>query len=419
MTTFELKKKLAALWKDNFNVGDDFVSLILDNYFDSDLLEYEEVSGEIVGAVMGIPYRFGNVDNSVNALYLMGFATKSQFRSCGIMTRLLAKINDKARRKGFVFTFLIPHDEGLRKYFKNRGYVNGFYRVVDNYTSLHDFDNEYESILTEQKEKVADLKRNLYSSLKVGVYDRADADAVQVKENIETLIMHIEESQQDFQIVHSNRDVQMIIEHNMLAGGQVYFVKNASGISAAAFCTFSDSVVNIHKLFSLDLASKYKVMSLVKKTNPTRGIRHYIPSIEMDRAALWMRTYGTLMKDAPRSGVVSITERVYSLAAHAKVYGMVRILDFGEILKFQANSRRDMKYSILVKGETSDEMEQINVRDGKVSIKKVSDAPSLHAHVMSRRDIGEILFRRRDTDNLITEAFGIPSINGAISLLPA
>lgn len=118
-----------------------------------------------------------------------------------------------------------------------------------------------------------------------------------------------------------------------------------------------------------------------------------------------------------RSGVVSITERVYSLAAHAKVYGMVRILDFGEILKFQANSRRDMKYSILVKGETSDEMEQINVRDGKVSIKKVSDAPSLHAHVMSRRDIGEILFRRRDTDNLITEAFGIPSINGAISLL--
>ena len=26
-------------------------------------------------------------------------------------------------------------------------------------------------------------------------------------------------------------------------------------------------------------------------------------------------------------------------------------------------------------------------------------------------------FRRRDTDNLITEAFGIPSINGAICLM--
>ena len=39
------------------------------------------------------------------------------------------------------------------------------------------------------------------------------------------------------------------------------------------------------------------------------------------------------------------------------------------------------------------------------------------AHVMTRRDIGEILFRRRDTDNMITEAFGIPSINGAISLM--
>ena len=419
MTTPELKNKLSVLWKENFNVSDELVSLILDRYFDSDLLEYEEISGELAGAVMGIPYRFGNAENSVNALYLVGLATKSQYRSRGIMTRLLAKINDKACKKGFVFTFLVPHDEGLRKFFKARGYVNGFYRVIDNYTSLHDFDNEYESILMEQKEKVADLKRNLYRSLKVGVYDPADADASQVIENIETLISQIEGAQQDLQIIHSSSDVHMIIEQNMLSGGQVYFVKNASGISAVAFCTFSDSVVNVHKLFSSDLASKYKVLSLVKKTNPMRGIRHYIPSIEMDRAALWMRTYGSFMKDAPQAHAVSITERVYSLAAHARIYGMVRILDFCEILKFQANCRHDLKYSILVKGETSDEIEQISVRDGKISIKKVQEASGLRTHVMSKRDIGEILFRRRDTDNLITEAFGIPSIDGAISLLPA
>lgn len=422
MNTPELKKKLAALWKESTKANDELVALILNQAFDPDLVEYEETGGEIVAAVLGIPYCFGNADNAIKALYLVGIVTKSQFRSRGIMTRLLVKINEKAREKGFVFSFLIPGDEGLKKYFKDRGYVNGFYRVVDNYTSLHDFDNEYESILVEQKDNVAALKRNLYRSLKVGVYDMADTDADVVKENIETLIRKIEDVQQDLQIVHSSHDIKMAMEQNLVTGGQIYFVKNSSGIiSAVAFCTFADNVVDINKLFATDLASKYKVLSLIKKANPTRGIRHFIPSIEMDRAALWMRTYGSFLKDAPQAGSVSITERVYSLAAHAKVYGMVKILDFPEILKFQANCRHDLKYSILVKGEARDFVEQISVRDGKLTIKTLPTDPdndTMHTHVMSKRDIGEILFRRRDTDNLITEAFGIPSINGAVSLLP-
>ena len=100
---------------------------------------------------------------------------------------------------------------------------------------------------------------------------------------------------------------------------------------------------------------------------------------------------------------------------------MVKILDFAEILKFQANLRHDLKYSILVKGEKEGHLEQLNARDGQLSIKIIKDDQenaTRHTHVMTKRDIGEILFRRRDTDNLITEAFGIPSINGAISLLP-
>lgn len=126
------------------------------------------------------------------------------------------------------------------------------------------------------------------------------------------------------------------------------------------------------------------------------------------------------MKDAPQAGAISITERVYSLAAHAKVYGMARILDFSEVLKFQAECRHDLKYSILAKTDDNYTFEQIDVREGKLKIKKLAVDDLSHsqvAHVMSKRDIGEILFRRRDTDNLITEAFGIPSINGAICLM--
>ena len=417
----EIKKKLAKLWKDTFGDSDQYVSLIFNKNFNPELCEYEEVGGDIVAGLLGVPYEFGNAGQRIRALYLCGLATKPQFRSRGIMTRLLARINEKARNSGFAFTFLIPSDPGLRKYYKDRDYVNGFYRVIDNYTSLHDFDREYESILAEQKDKVADLKRRLFQSLKTGVYNPGETNANLVRDGLRTLIRELEDGQEDLQILHSDRDIWIIIDENTISGGKIYYVENTSGkITAAAFTSIDDSAVKIHKMFASDLASKYKLLGAVKTANPDLAIQHYIPSIEMNRAALWMRTYGSFMKDARQVGSISITERVYSLAAHAKVYGMVRILNLSEILKFQANSRRELKYSILAKADDVYTVEQINVADGKLSVKKIPidpTSPSQSTHVMTKRDIGEILFRRRDTDNLITEAFGIPSINGAISLL--
>jgi len=421
MDSKELKNKLSKLWKDTFHDSDDYVSLIFDNYYDPCFSECEETGGDVVAGLVGIPYEFGNASRKIRGLYLCGLATKPQYRSRGIMTRLLDRGNDKAREAGFAFTFLIPADESLRKYYRDRDYVNAFYRVIDNYTSLHDFDREYESILMEQKEKVAELKRRYFMSLNASVFDRMADNAEVVREGIRALIRSVEDVQQDLQIIHGDRDIRLLINENVIDRGQIHYVTNSDGeITAAAFSTVSDGAVKIVKLFSTDIASKYKVLGSVKKTNPDMAIRHYLSSIEMDRSALWMRTYGSFMKDAPQTGAVSITERVYSLAAHAKVYGMVRILDFSEILKFQAECRRDLKYSILVKADDAGSFEQIEVRDGRLRIKNLASETLTHsqiAHVMSKRDIGEILFRRNDTDNLITEAFGIPSINASICLM--
>lgn len=421
MDSNELKNKLSKLWKDTFHDNDDYISLVFNNYYDPRFSEYEEAGGEVVAGLVGIPYEFGNAERRIRALYLCGLATRQQYRSRGIMTRLLARVNEKAREAGFAFTFLIPSDDGLRKYYHDREYVNAFYRVIDNYTSLHDFNREYESILLEQKEKVAELKRRYYSSLKTSVFDHMAEDSESIREGIRALIRGIEDRQQDLQIIHSDRDIRLLISENVIDKGKIHYVCNQSGtITAAAFTTYSDNSVNIIKLFCTDLASKYKVLDSVKRLNPDLAIQHYVSSIEMDRSALWMRTYGSFMKDAPQAGAISITERVYSLAAHAKVYGMARILDFSEVLKFQAECRHDLKYSILAKTDDNYTFEQIDVREGRLKIKKLAVDALSHsqvAHVMSKRDIGEILFRRRDTDNLITEAFGIPSINGAICLM--
>lgn len=421
MNPTELKSRLAKLWKDTFHDTDEYISLVFNNYFDPELVAYEESGGDVVAGLIGVPYEFGNAELRVRGLYLCGLATRPQFRSRGIMTRLLARINEVAREKGFVFTFLIPADEGLRKYYRDRDYVNAFYRVVDNYTSLHDFDREYESVLLEQKEKVADLKRRYYASLKTGFLRGTNKGSDGVLDGIKTLIRSIENTQRDLQIIHSDRDIELLIAENGLSGGVIHYVLNPQDeVTAVAFTSVSDGEVKVHKLFTADMASRFKVLGSVKATNRELSIAHYVPSIEMDRKALWSRTYGSVMTDARQVPSISVTERVYSLAAHSRVYGMARILDFPEVLKFQADTRHDLKYSILVKAPDVYTYEQIDVRDGKLKLNRLpadSIPADKTAHVMTRRDIGEILFRRRDTDNMITEAFGIPSINGAISLM--
>ena len=421
MNPTDLKRKLASLWKNTFHDSDEFISMLFDNYFNPELAEYEEVNGDVVSGLIGIPYNFGNADSNIKGLYLCGLATSPQFRSRGIMTKLLSRINEKAAALGFAFTFLIPADDDLRKFYYDRDYVNAFYRVVDNYTSLHDFNLDFESALFDNKEKVATLKRKYFASLSTSRLTPGCCDHDSV-EGIKAMIRSVEDPQGDLQIIHTDKDIDIIIHDCLISGGEIHFVTNSSGaVTAVAFASVSDAVVSINKLFATDIASKYKVLDAVKKNWPDFAIRHFIPSIEMDQKSLWARTYGAFKNEPQQSGSASsISECVYSLAAHAKVYGMARILDLYEILKFQARYRSDLKYSILVKSSDVYTFDQITTRDGVVKVKKIPvDSVSLDQSlgVMPKRDICQILFRRRDTDNMITEAFGIPSINGAISLM--
>lgn len=421
MNPAELKNKFKALWKDTFRDSDAYVSLVFDSYFNPDLVAYEEMSGDIVAALLGVPYEFGNADRRIRGLYLCGLATKPQFRSRGIMTRLLASINEKAARLGYAFTFLIPADKGLRKYYHDRDYVNAFYRISDNYTSIHDFNREYESILMEQKEKVAELKRRYFASLTTGTINREHPDNATSK-HVAALIRRIENEQGDCRLYHSDRDIEILIKENMVSNGDVIYVRNSGGdLTAAAFVDPHDrSEVKVLNIYFADLASRYKVLGGVKAAYPDAAMSVLVSSVDMDRKALWQRTYAGTMPENAKVSEVSVAERVYSLAAHSKVYGMARILNLHEILKFQASIRNDVKYSILVKGEDSYIVNQINVADGKIKVKKLTYdelTPSQAMYVMSQRDVSEILFRLRDADSIITEALGIPSINASACLL--
>jgi GNAT superfamily N-acetyltransferase len=421
LSNTDLKRKMIGLWKSTFHDSDAYISLVFDTYFDPELVEYELDGGELVAALLGIPYEFGNVDHKVKALYLCGLATQPQHRSRGIMTRLIDRINDKARAAGYAFTFLIPVDAKMRNYYYDRGYVNAFYRVIDNYTSLHDFDREFDSVLMEQKGKVYELKKKAFQALQTGYINQEQTDEDAVK-GIASLIKNSEQNQSDFRIIHSEKDVDTLIKENAISNGTIFYVKNTRGDVTAAAFTFNHekSVVDLMRVYAVDEGSRFKLLGAVKSHYSDASMRVFRSSLEMDRATLWKRSYGYYDPQSAPSQNVSVTERVYSLAAHAKVYGMIRILDLCEILKFQATSRRELKYSILVKEDDPDTVKHITTKNGIVDVKvqPMDDLEkSQYISLMSAKDVGEILFRRRDTDNLITEAFGIPSINASASLL--
>lgn len=184
MNTDTLKCEMMKLWKHTFHDSDDYISLIFDNYFNPDLVEYEERDGKLVAAMLAVPYDFymapnckkesnnclnayfvdvcrvENIDTEVSnvrpsydadslirGLYLCGLATSEESRGFGIMSRMIERINVKAAQLGYAFTFLIPASDGLHKYYSDRGYLSAMYRYENLYTSEHDFYNDLKNYI--------------------------------------------------------------------------------------------------------------------------------------------------------------------------------------------------------------------------------------------------------------------------------
>lgn len=378
------------MWKDTFHESDAYINLLFDHYIDPEWIEVEVDGPEIIGVLIGIPYEFGGSEGYIRGLYLCGLATKPKRRSEGVMTRLLDRVNQKAREAGFAFTFLVPRTERLVRYFAYHGYVKAFYRCQENYTSLHDFHVEYESMLDLQKDKVADLKRRYYSTIQGQVLDEnADAETV---EEIVKFLKSMEEGCSDMELLHLEKDFRNAVRMNKVLGGKIYYARtNQNIVTAVAFTSLVDrSRVDIERLYSADQCSTYRLLEFIKSSEPAAGIRVYVNPTESENRNL------------------------------AEVHGMARILNLSEILKFQANWLRDLKYSILVK-EHPGQVERYDIRNGNMkhrSIRVDSEEYDPDKTVISLRDMACVLFRRPDSGSLITEAFGMPSVGGYISLLP-
>ncbi|MDE6668334.1 MAG: GNAT family N-acetyltransferase, partial [Muribaculaceae bacterium] len=139
MTPDEIKYQIMLLWKKTFHDTDEYINLVFDNYYCLDKIEYHEIEGKIVSALMEIPYKFGWKNHELTGMYLCGLMTDEKYRRQGIMQILLERAIEKAKKEGYAFCFLIPANYGLMKYYSFHGYSNAFYRIINRYTALHDF----------------------------------------------------------------------------------------------------------------------------------------------------------------------------------------------------------------------------------------------------------------------------------------
>lgn len=167
MNPNSLKTEMKRLWKETFHDSDDYIDLVFDTYFDPELVAWHEADGRLVSALLGIPYTFRQGARSLRALYLCGLATDPAFRRQGIMDSLLNEINFRGAEMGFAFSFLIPADEGLHRFYLNRGYSFATFRVSDRYVSSHDFERAYLNMLNAEPRMTGELKKRYFNTLSV------------------------------------------------------------------------------------------------------------------------------------------------------------------------------------------------------------------------------------------------------------
>lgn len=116
--------QMRELWQITFGDSIEYIDMIFSNYVDPQYCLCAICDKKVISMLIGIPYEF-KIDNSCKTgLYLCGLATVNSYRGQGIMRILIENIEDVCRKFSILFTFLIPADAYLRRYYMKFGYTN-------------------------------------------------------------------------------------------------------------------------------------------------------------------------------------------------------------------------------------------------------------------------------------------------------
>ncbi len=433
----DIKKEMMKLWKDTFHDSDNYIRLIFDEYFDSKYIEYEIVNDKVVSALLAIPYKFGNYYNNINAVYLCGLATDREHRGKGIMSDLIKRICTRMKAMGYSFVFLIPADNGLIKYYQDRYFVDAFYKLKFNYLPHHNFSNYNLNNSNKIKNNISINDNIISNNLTNNVFELIEKNKLLVEDNLSTVldnniqnindiisfILEIERYQKGFKIYHDKSKLYTIISECIISGGNVFYSKNSeNNIDVVLLCSIEEDEIIVNKIFSKNKSNHYAVLNYISKKYPDYRITVYHYSLIEKGDVIMDYHYKGTDGYSNAENNLSKVEGVFNYSQLASVYGMVKILNFCEILKFMTKETNGLNFSILVKGDEGIDyilykVKNDSVEEERISPDQVEYNSKLSSAIMSKDNFSALLFRKGSSSHLISEAFGFPSLKGEIYLM--
>lgn len=123
---WNMRKELAYLWQVCFDDSQRPVNYFFDNYFNTHNCLVGLIDGKAAAAVHLLPAHMITKDGLVNAHYIYAAATMPEYRGKGYMSRLINAAAYTGRNRGDQYSFLLPANEELYRFYEKLNYMRYF-----------------------------------------------------------------------------------------------------------------------------------------------------------------------------------------------------------------------------------------------------------------------------------------------------
>lgn len=321
----QLRERMEGLWKETFGDSSAYVKLVFDSYLNPATTAWHaQGGGEIDSALLGVPYEFVSPDGAMlRGLYLCGLATAPASRRHGLMSALLEDINTRAKAAGYDFTFLIPAGEGVRQYYRDRGYHDSFYKVADHYVRGHKFASDPDVTV----EKLTEEKIGLALSF---LEEFSPASACFKEEGIHS-----------FSLLHTAKDWETVLKEALLSGDPVYLALKDKAMEGVAFTRPLEEGTRLQTMEVKGLLAERPetagaLLKGLESFHPDSNITILRDAVSLmvspPRHQLWSPFYASSNAASAQYEDMSETQEVFDPMMNARPFGMVRILDLDSVL---------------------------------------------------------------------------------------
>lgn len=320
MEAGKLRKEMESLWKETFGDSSEYVSLIFNAYYDPENTAYYEEEGRLMSALLSVPYEFiSSGGTKLKGLYLCGLATRKDARRKGIMSTLLEEMNRKAEEAGYDFTFLIPAGGGLKRYYRDHGYFDSFYKIKERYVKGHNFggdpDCDVRPFAIEDTERAVDFLLKFQEELPV-------------------------KNPLSFAIIHDEKDWRTVLEESVITGENAYLAFKEEEISGIAFTCHKEEgekreTLEIKKIMAINAEVEKKLLGHIGEVYSESSlvvIRDLDNMVANGGSRLWSPFFA--QNNGPKAEYEDIAEveQPFNISRLAYPFGMIRIFNLQALL---------------------------------------------------------------------------------------